>query len=48
MNVKITLHNVIVVTLLAALGITIARLAGKTPIGQMPVVGTFFNFVGAA
>lgn len=40
MNVKPTLHNLIVITLLAAVGGLIAAMAARTQLGNVPALGT--------
>lgn len=39
MNVKPTLHNLVVITLLAAIGGLIAAVAARTPVGNVPIIG---------
>jgi len=47
-NVGINVHNVLVITLMAALGIVIFRLAAKTPLANIPVVGDGVRLVAGA
>lgn len=46
MNVKPTLHNLIVITLLAAVGGLIAALAARTQLGNVPVLGPGLKMIG--
>ena len=44
-NVKPTLHNLVVITLLAAIGGLIAAMAARTALGNMPVLGTGLKLI---
>ena len=39
MNIRLSLHNVILITAVAVLGILLLRMASKTAIGNVPVLG---------
>lgn len=39
MNIRLSLHNVLLITLVAVLGILALRMASKTGLKNVPVVG---------
>lgn len=43
MNIRLSLHNVLLITLVAILGILALRMAAKTQLGEVPVVGSFLK-----
>lgn len=48
MNIRLSLHNVLLITLVAILGILALRMASKTGIGDLPVVGQVFKTAATA
>jgi hypothetical protein len=47
-NIKLTAHNAITITLVAALGIMAFRLAGRTQIANVPFLGQLVRTVASA
>lgn len=39
MNIRLSLHNVLLITAVAILGILLLRMAAKTGVSKIPVVG---------
>lgn len=48
MNIKPSLHNVIMIVAIAVLGILLIRLASKSPAGRVPVLGSVLKTGAAA
>ncbi len=48
MNIKPNAHNLIVATLLVAIGFAMLAAARKTRIANWPIVGSLLNFVSMA
>lgn len=48
MNIRLSLHNVLLITLVAILGILALRMASKTGLGGLPVVGSFVKTAATA
>lgn len=48
LNIRLSLHNVLLITLVAILGILALRMASKTGIGDLPVVGQVFKTAATA
>jgi len=46
-NIKPTLHNLVLITVMAALGFLLARVAANTQLGELPVIGQGLKFLGA-
>lgn len=47
-NIKPNAHNLIVATLLVAIGFAIIAAAGKTQLANLPLLGSFIRFVNGA
>lgn len=47
-NIKPNAHNLIVATLLVAIGFAIVAAALKTRLANLPIVGSLLRFVGMA
>jgi hypothetical protein len=48
MNAKVSLHNVLLIGGIAVLVILGARMASKTKLGSVPVLGQVLNVAGSA
>jgi hypothetical protein len=48
MNIRLSLHNVLLITAIAILGILLVRMAAKTGLGNVPVVGQVFKTAATA
>lgn len=48
MNIKPNAHNLIVATLLVAIGFAIIAAARRTRLSQWPIVGSMLNFITRA
>lgn len=48
MNIRLSLHNVLMIVAIAVLGILLLRMASKTGIRNVPVIGQVVATGGAA
>ena len=48
MNVKVNGHNFLAITLMAAVGLLLIKMAGKTQLGALPGVGAVLGWLGKA
>lgn len=48
MNIKPTVHNVVVITAVAVIGILLLRLAARTQLASVPVVGSVVKVAASA